>query len=121
MRCSPIDFRDTILSAHPEADFSGPEEEWMGEIRRDASGRVASAVLGGEELDGKELRALFSLRSTAFTLAYDAGGFCFTVTGYGHGVGMSQYGADKMARQGADYREILAHYYPGTELVDGAS
>ena len=44
-------------------------------------------------------------------------GFCFTVTGSGHGVGMSQYGAEVMARNGADYREILAHYYPGTALV----
>lgn len=117
VRCSPIDFRDTVLSAHPEADFSGPEEAWTGETQRDASGRVASMILGGVSLDGKELRRLFSLRSTAFTLAYDAGVFTFTVTGFGHGVGMSQYGADKMARQGADYTEILAHYYPGTVLV----
>ncbi len=119
VRCSPIDFRDTVLSAHPEADFSGPEESWTGETRLDASGRVASMILGGVSLEGKELRKLFSLRSTAFTLAYGAGVFTFTVTGYGHGVGMSQYGADKMARQGADYTEILAHYYPGTVLVRG--
>ena len=117
VRCSPIDLRDTVLSARPEADFSGPEENWVGELRRDGSGRVASIVLGGESLDGKEIRKLFSLRSTAFTLEYDAGVFTFTVTGFGHGVGMSQYGADKMARQGADYTEILAHYYPGTALV----
>ena len=117
VRCSPIDLRDTVLSAHPEADFSGPEEEWLGELRRDAGGRVASAELGGVSLDGKELRKLFSLRSTAFTLVLEDGVFTFTVTGYGHGVGMSQYGADKMARLGADYREILAHYYPGTVLV----
>jgi stage II sporulation protein D len=117
VRCSPIDFRDTVLSAHPEADFSGPEENWVGELRRDGSGRVASVELGGETLEGKEIRKLFSLRSTAFTLDCDAGGFTFTVTGFGHGVGMSQYGADKMARQGADYAEILAHYYPGTVLV----
>ncbi len=117
VRCSPIDLRDTVLSARPEADFSGPEENWVGELRRDGSGRVASIVLGGESLDGKEIRKLFSLRSTAFTLGYDAGVFTFTVTGFGHGVGMSQYGADKMARQGADYTEILAHYYPGTALV----
>ena len=117
VRCSPIDFRDTVLSAHPEADFSGPEEDWVAQLRRDDGGRVASVVLGGTEVGGKELRALFSLRSTAFELAYDAGEFTFTVTGFGHGVGMSQYGADKMARQGADYTEILAHYYPGTVLV----
>ena len=117
VQCSPIDLRDTVLSAHPEADFSGPEEEWAGETRRDAGGRVASIELGGVSLDGKEVRRLFSLRSTAFTLSREDGGFTFTVTGFGHGVGMSQYGADKMARQGADYTEILAHYYPGTVLV----
>ena len=113
---SPLDFRDTLLYAHPEADFSGPEDGWIGEIRLDDSGRVACAVLGGVEFSGTELRELFSLRSTAFTLDYD-GRFRFTVTGFGHGVGMSQYGANVMASQGADYRTILAHYYPGTELV----
>ena len=117
LRCSPIDFRDTVLSAHPEADFSGPEDQWVGELRRDGSGRVASVVLGGVEMSGIELRSLFSLRSTAFELTYDSSAFTFTVTGFGHGVGMSQYGADKMARQGADYVQILTHYYPGTTLV----
>ncbi len=121
VRCSPIDFRDTVLSAHPEADFSGPEDTWIGALRHDGSGRVASVVLGGTELGGTELRSLFSLRSTAFTLERTDEGFVFTVTGFGHGVGMSQYGADKMARLGADYREILAHYYPGTLLVEGPS
>ena len=117
LRCSPIDFRDTVLSAHPEADFSGPEDQWIGALRRDGSGRVASLVLGGVVVSGIELRSLFSLRSTAFELTYDSSAFTFTVTGFGHGVGMSQYGADKMARLGADYRQILAHYYPGTTLV----
>lgn len=115
--CSPIDFRDTVLSAHPEADFSGAQETWIGELRRDASGRVSTVELGGAALGGKELRQLFSLRSTAFSLTYDGTVFVFTVTGFGHGVGMSQYGADKMARQGANYREILTHYYPGAVLV----
>ena len=117
LSCSPIDFRDTVLSAHPEADFSGAEEHWIGELRRDEAGRTASVTLGGVEVSGKELRSLFSLRSTAFTLTYEPPAFTFTVTGFGHGVGMSQYGADKMARLGADYREILTHYYPGTTLV----
>lgn len=115
--CSPIDFRDVILSAYPEADFSGAESSWVGELHRDASGRVESAVLGGVSIPGKTLRGLFSLRSTAFTLAWTENGFLFTVTGYGHGVGMSQYGAAVMAREGADYRQILAHYYPGAALT----
>lgn len=112
----PLDLRDTLLYAHPEADFSGPPESWLGEIQRDNSGRVANVELGGARFSGVELRQLFSLRSTAFTLRYD-GDFIFTVTGFGHGVGMSQYGAEVMAREGRSYREILAHYYPGTELV----
>ena len=114
---SALDFRDTVLYAHPNADFTGDEGEWIGEITRDESGRVATAVLGGEKLSGTELRSLFSLRSTAFTLEYTGSSFLFTVTGFGHGVGMSQYGANAMAKSGADYRGILAHYYPGTQLV----
>ncbi len=115
--CAPLDFRDVLLSAYPQADFSGPEEDWIGPLARDESGRVASLVLGGVEIRGTALRALFSLRSTAFTLDYADGRFVFTVTGSGHGVGMSQYGANVLAQQGADYAEILAHYYPGTQLV----
>ena len=114
---SALDFRDTVLYARPDADFTGDESEWIGEITHDESGRVASVILGGEKLSGTELRSLFSLRSTAFTLEYTGSGFLFTVTGFGHGVGMSQYGANAMAKGGADYREILAHYYPGTQLV----
>lgn len=113
---SAIDFRDTLLSLRPEADFSGSRETWLGPVETDASGRTASCVIGGARFTGTELRSLFSLRSTAFTLALEDGIFVFTVTGFGHGVGMSQYGAEVMARSGADYREILAHYYPGTEL-----
>ena len=117
LRCSPLDFRDVILSACPEADFSGPEESWIGALHRDASGRVESLELGGAALSGTELRRLFSLRSTAFTLEYAEGAFVFSVTGFGHGVGMSQYGAKVMAQNGADYIQILAHYYPGTTLA----
>ncbi len=117
LRCWPTDFRDTLLSAHPEADFSGPVGGWIGALRRDASGRVAEAELGGVSFGGAELRQLFSLRSTAFTLTLEDGIFVFSVTGSGHGVGMSQYGAKVMAERGSDYTEILAHYYPGTELV----
>ena len=116
--CTPLDFRDTLLAAHPEADLSSEPAGWLGPVEHDESGRVASVLLGGVPVRGTELRSLFSLRSTAFTLAYSEEGFCFTVTGSGHGVGMSQYGAEVMARNGADYREILAHYYPGTVLVE---
>ena len=105
---SPEDFRETVLAAHPEAEFGAVH---------DASGRVESVDIGGAQVPGTELRTLFELRSTAFALDYTAEGFLFTVTGYGHGVGMSQYGANVMAQDGADYEEILTHYYPGAELT----
>ena len=116
LSCSPIDFRDTLLRAKHYADFTGEEKDWIGSIQRNESGRVERVQLGGVEFTGVEIRQLFSLRSTAFELEYREGLFCFTVTGYGHGIGMSQYGAKHMAQEGADYRSILAHYYPGTYL-----
>ena len=76
--------------------------------------------VGGTLIPGTEMRTLFELRSTAFTLDYTDAGFLFTVTGYGHGVGMSQYGANVFAQSGESYADILAHYYPGTELVTEA-
>lgn len=116
LRCSALDFRDTLLSAHPEADLTGAPETWLGELTRDESGRVDTVTLGGIPFRGTELRRLFSLRSAAFSLDWTGEGFLFTVTGSGHGVGMSQYGAAVMAEEGALYPEILAHYYPGTTL-----
>lgn len=114
---SALDFRDTLLHERPEADFTGGEADWVQNIERDESGRVSRAVIGGAEFSGTRLRSLFSLRSSCFTLEYTGRSFLFTVSGFGHGVGMSQHGANLMAADGADYREILAHYYPGTELA----
>lgn len=114
---SPEDFRETVLAAHPEAEFGEDPAFWLGAAVHDASGRVESVDIGGAQVPGTELRTLFELRSTAFALDYTAEGFLFTVTGYGHGVGMSQYGANVMAQDGADYEEILTHYYPGAELT----
>ena len=93
--------------------------DWFGGGVSDAAGYVAQMPLCGQVFAGTKLRNAFSLRSAAFTVAYDPGenAFVFTTHGYGHGVGLSQYGAKYMAENGADYREILAHYYPGTELV----
>ena len=116
VRVSPEELKSAVLSRHPEAVFPEEAEQWSGELRRDSSGRVESLTLGGTELSGREIRSLFLLRSTAFELTYEDGSFLFTVTGFGHGVGMSQYGANVMARNGADYTSILAHYYPGTTL-----
>lgn len=81
------------------------------------SGRLISVKLCGETVSGSQLRQIFALRSADVSWQRQEDGISFIVTGYGHGVGMSQYGADNMAKQGADFRDILAHFYPGTSLA----
>ncbi len=103
-----------------DLDTDAPPEMWVEQLVPDGAGRVDRAVIAGKEYAGRDLRGLFGLRSTAFDLAWDGEAFVFTVSGYGHGVGMSQYGARAFAAQGMDYEQILAHYYPGTELVSPA-
>lgn len=88
----------------------------IGEISRSESGTVLEITIGGKTISGKEVRTLFELRSANFDLAYDGSTFVFTTRGYGHGAGMSQYGAAYMASLGSDYAEILAWYYPGCLL-----
>lgn len=114
---SAEEFRRAILSLAPEAELSGPPESWLGPVSADTAGRVEAMEIGGQRLSGLALRQLFSLRSTDFTVERKEAGFVFHVRGYGHGLGMSQYGADLMADDGANYAEILEHYYPGTRLV----
>lgn len=114
---SPEEFRRIILGALPDADFSALPQDWVAESALDSSGRVAAIRVGGLAIPGTRMRSLFSLRSACFTLAWTGRSFLFTVTGYGHGAGMSQYGANVMAQSGSLYPEILAHYYPGTALA----
>ena len=73
-------------------------------------------VIGGKTYKGTELRQKLGLRSTAFTVSAGEN-ITITTRGYGHRVGMSQYGAQAMARAGSSCAEILAHYYTGAELV----
>lgn len=113
---SKDNFKETVLLLKPEAVFSEDPSAWITETELDESGRVRSMTVSGTVLTGAETRKLFSLRSTAFTVEYQNSIFVFTVKGYGHGLGMSQYGANVMAKNGFDYREILVHYYPETDL-----
>ena len=88
----------------------------ISQIQRTQAGSVLSLTIGEQTYTGMELRERLGLRSAHFTIEDKGDYFVFTVLGYGHGVGMSQYGANEMARQGADYREILAHYYQGAVI-----
>ena len=107
-------FREKILSAHPDLALSSPSDIGAAEVGD--GGYVKWVTIGGEAIKGGELRSLFSLRSTAFSITADGENVVFSVTGHGHGVGMSQYGANAMAKEGASYQEILANYYTGTTV-----
>ncbi len=90
---------------------------WCGKAVTTDSGFVKSIHIGGTAFKGTAVRTALSLRSACFTVRYADGKFVFTVRGYGHNVGMSQTGAKYMANTGADYKEILSHYYPGTVIA----
>lgn len=87
-----------------------------GKLRRTSSGAVKSLVLGGAKLTGAEIRSAFGLRSADFDIDVKDGGIVFTVRGYGHGVGMSQNGANELAKQGAEWEEIVKYFYKGCIL-----
>ena len=115
-RFSAGEFRTLFLAAHPESDFPKAAEDYVRSIERDEAGYVASCEIGGVRVRGTEVRRIFSLRSACFTVSAEDGELVFLTEGYGHGVGMSQYGAELMAQQGQDFRSILTHYYAGVEL-----
>lgn len=98
------------------ADLSGDAAGWVGEAETSESQTVTQIAVGGKNFTGEQMRAAFGLRSPCFTVAYQDGSFTFEVCGYGHGIGMSQYGADYMARQGSSWEEILTHYYTGVTI-----
>lgn len=91
-------------------------ERWFGSSTRTPSGYVAHLPVCGAEITGTTLRKALGLRSTDFTIRYESGQFYITTHGYGHGVGLSQWGAKALAEQGLSYEVILAHYFPGTTL-----
>ena len=110
------EFKERFLAAHPEADLSGSPEGWITDLVRNESDYVASLTVGGVKVRGNDLRMLLSLRSPSFTVDFQDGSFTFHVTGYGHGVGMSQYGANAMAKEGYSAEEIVQHYFSGTTV-----
>lgn len=93
-------------------------EKVIGEEQRTEAGTVKTITLCEKEYTGAKVRELFNLRSSNFKIEEDDGNYIFTVYGYGHGVGMSQHGANNYAKAGYTYEEILNHYYPGTELKE---
>jgi stage II sporulation protein D len=96
--------------------LTGAPEGWFSDIVYTSGGGVDTMRIGGILFSGTQLRSKLGLRSTAFTIAVNENSITITTHGYGHRVGLSQYGAQAMALSGSSYKEILEHYYPGSEL-----
>lgn len=110
--CTAAQLREKLSGA----ELDGAPEGWFGAVSYTDGGGVATMEIGGKAYSGTELRSLLGLNSTCFTVSRAGDTVTFSVRGYGHRVGMSQYGANYMAAQGFDYRTILQYYYRGAEI-----
>lgn len=90
-------------------------------LDRTESGRVDKVRIGGTIFGGQQVREKLDLRSTSFSIRQTETGIEFITTGYGHGVGLCQYGANGMAKEGKTYRDILTHYYSGVTIEKASS
>lgn len=109
-------FAALIRDAAPEAVLTGPAVFWFGEVSRTEGGGVDQMQIGGVSFSGKTLRGLLGLRSTAFAVEAVGDQILIHTQGYGHRVGMSQYGAEAMAEEGKNFQDILNHYYTDVSL-----
>lgn len=115
---SKDDFVEKIKEEHKDFEINFAKEDCI-KIKEYTEGdRVKTIQIGNLELTGVEVRNIFSLRSANFKFSIDGDNIKFDVIGYGHGVGMSQTGADSLAKQGKNCEEIIKHYYTGVEIID---
>lgn len=112
------DFEDKIKQKYPDFVIDYNNTECIEIIEYTQGNRVKTIKIGNLELSGVEVRSLIGLRSANFVVEISDDNIKFSVKGYGHGVGMSQTGADSMAKQGSNYEEIIQHYYTGVEVTN---
>lgn len=114
--CDTISFTKAQFQEKTGCTLTGNSAEWFITEAYTPGGGIDSMLICGESYTGTQLRKLLELPSTIMTISSAGDTITIVTKGYGHRVGMSQYGADAMALTGSNYIEILAHYYPGTQL-----
>ena len=112
-----VSFTETEFMQRLGLRLTGSPTDWFGTVTYTDGGGVDSMVIGGVTFQGTELRQKLGIRSTAFAVTPLGKTIHITTKGFGHRVGMSQYGAEAMAVNGSSYQKILAHYYPGTIIT----
>ena len=119
IKISNSDFVNTLKKSYPNINISQNNLSKKVRIRsRSKGGSVNEIKVGNKNLTGRDIRNLFDLNSANFDLKFNKEYVDIIVKGYGHGVGMSQWGAQGMANEGYTYYEILNHYYSGTQIKD---
>ena len=109
---------EKIKTQYEDCKIDFEQQDCIQILEYTSSGRVKTIKFGNKEIAGTEARTLLGLKSTNFEVAIDGENIIFSVTGYGHGVGMSQTGADSLAKQGLKYEEIIKHFYTNVEIID---
>lgn len=117
VRISQAAFAENMKVLVPEVSLAGGASSWFRDSRRSEAGGIIDLLVGGVRVKGTAVRQAAGLNSTNFRVRVDGSDLVFTTTGCGHGVGLSQYGARALARNGSDYTEILLHYYSGAQLL----
>ncbi len=107
---------EKLKQNHPEAEINFDLADWIEIKEYTDGGRVKTLRIGNVNLSGVEARTTFGLKSANFTAKLDGDNVKFSVIGYGHGVGMSQTGADALAKQGKTAEEIIHHFYIGVKI-----
>lgn len=112
------DMHDRFMTTFTGFELSTENpEDWFGETVYNESGYVTTVEVADIKITGREFRKCFDLPSACFMVFFDDGEFSVATKGYGHGVGLSQFGANSMAENGKNYVEILQHYFPDTDLA----
>ena len=111
------EFEEKVKKEHEDFEIEY-KDDCIRIEERDDSDRVVTVKIGNLNLSGVETRTLLGLRSANFTIEITDEKIKFSVIGYGHGVGMSQTGADALAKQGKNYEEIIKHFYTGVQIIE---
>ena len=112
------EFVDKIKQYHSNFEIDFSNENQIEILEYTEGQRIKTIKLGNLELTGTEIRNIFGLKSAKFEISVDGENVKFKVIGYGHGVGMSQTGADSMAKNGSRAEEIIKHFYTGVEITE---
>ena len=112
------EFINKIKQSHSNFEIDFSKDDCIKILEYTEANRVKKVKMGNIELSVVEVRTLIGLKSANFKIDIEENNIKFSVIGYGHGVGMSQTGADSMAKQGSNYEQIIKHFYTGVEIVN---